>query len=185
MKLLIATTALAAMLGQYALAQTAEADQAPVGNALGGAGRAPNEGFFIVTPEAYHILASQAPGQPMYLHRTATGLEQTTVDAAGAEVAVPPGVNEGTEPVGVITDVVFDRAGEVAGLVISLDQAMGGGEREVAVAIGLLRMLPGSVNANETLFLLALDPADLMSAPDFQRPPESATPPGAAAGGSP
>lgn len=180
MKLVIATTALAAMLGQYAVAQTTEAEQAPVGDAAG-ASRAQSEGFFLARPEAYHFVASQAPGQPVYLDRTATGIEQTSVDAA-AEVAVAPGIDEGTEPVGVLADVVFDRAGQMAALVIRLDEAMGVGEREVAVAIGLVRMLPGDVNANETRFLLALDPADLVGAPDFQRPAESAAFPGGSVG---
>lgn len=163
---LIAATTLVLMLNQTALAQEAPEVDGAVGLATGAVG----EAFFLRRPEAYHILASEIPGQPVFLDRTSTGIQQPTVDEAQTGGAAERGIREGTRPVGVITDVVIDRAGQVAGLVIELDREMRGGSREIAVAIGLVRMLPGSTNANETSFLLALDPVDLVNAPDFERP---------------
>jgi hypothetical protein len=185
MKTLIASAALLVGLGGASFAQESpdaadaeepavEADPAldedtEVVGAVGLATGAVGETFFIRTPQEYHLLSTELPGQPVFLDTTATGMQHMSVTDPGAEGTVDEGIAEGERPLGEVVELLIDRRGGAAALVIELDEAMRGGEREIAVAMGLVRMLPDADDPAATRILLSLDPLDLENAPDFVR----------------
>ncbi len=144
--------------------------EADVGGAVGLATGAVGETFFIRAPQEYHILSTDLPGHPVYLDTTATGLQRMTAADPAAEGTVDREVAEGERPLGEVVELLLDRRGGAAALVIELDEAMRGGEREVAAAMGLVRMLPDPEDPRVTRILLSLDPVDLENAPTFERP---------------
>lgn len=185
----IAPVALAILLAQPALAQdtpepapdpvaepeTVPAEPAPQPaepDSPGLSSGAVGDTFFIRTPLEYHMLASELVGQPIYFDTTiAVGQTAAIEPTAGDDVEEE--IREAERPLGAISDVLIDRAGQVAALVIELDPELSGSEREVAVAGGLVRMLPVSDDPNKTVLMLTLDPIDLENAPEFQRTQEA------------
>lgn len=125
--------------------------------------------FFIRTPREYHMLAADLPGRPVYFDTTMP-VGQTTGARLPEDDGVEDEIREAERPLGTVTDVLLDRAGQVAALVIELAPELGGEEREVAVAGGLVRMLAVSDDPTQTVLLITLDPADLETAPAFERP---------------
>ncbi len=171
MRTIVAAAALAGLLVQAAAGQTAgDRDgtaEGDAGGAVGIATRAATDTFFIAELLEYHLLASNLAGQPVFLDATDTGIQRRggaptpgTADAAFLD---------GERPIGTITDLVLDRRGGAAGLVVELDPELPGGDREVAVAMGLVRMLPDSEDVARTHILLSVDPADIENAPAFRR----------------
>lgn len=204
------TTAIALLLASPAFAQEpaadaveAEPDAAPgevdledeaeVGGAFGLATGAVGETFFIRTPQEFHLLTSELPGHPVFFDTTPTGMARPVTEEPEAAGTVEQEIREGEVPVGVVTDVLIDRRGGAAGLVIELNEEMRGGGREIAVAMGLVRMLPDPDDPAATHILLSIDPVDVEAAPDFERPgapadgaaaqPQDAGPAGDAADG--
>jgi nicotinate-nucleotide--dimethylbenzimidazole phosphoribosyltransferase len=181
MKHCIIPAALALALAQPALAQdapeaatpeaaTPEAAPEPAEpESTGISTGAVGDTFFIRAPLEYHMLASDLPGRPVYFDTTMP-VGQTTATRPPEDSGVEAEIRQAERPLGTITDVLLDRAGQVAALVIELDPEMRGGDREVAVAGGLVRMLPVSDDPAETVVLLTLDPVDLENAPAFERP---------------
>lgn len=189
MRTIVAAAAMACLLAQAASGQTADGagesagtGEGDVGGAVGVATSAASDTFFIGEPREYHMLATALAGQPVFLDATDTGIQRR--GGAPAPDAIDAAFLEGERPIGTITDLVLDRRGGAAALVVELDPELPGGDREIAVAMGLVRMLPDSEDVARTHILLSVDPLDIENAPDFQRSnlPESAE--GAGAGGA-
>lgn len=172
MRRLVTAAALAASLGTGATAQPSEEGgsvEGDVGGAAGLATGAAADTFFIRAPLEYHLLATELPGRPIFLDSTDTGLQRRTAGEPEAERTTGSEVLTGEEPVGTITDLLIDRRGGTAGLLVELTPDMRGGDREVAVAMGLVRMLPDPEDPATTHILLSIDPVDLENAPTFER----------------
>lgn len=172
MRMLAAAALLAALIGPHALAQTAEEDTATEGEAGSAAGlatAAAADTFFIQKPLEYHLLATGLPGREVFLDATDTGMQLRTGEEAEAGGAADSAILKGEQPLGAITDLLIDRRGGTAGLVVELVPDMRGGGREVAVAMGLVRMLPDPEDPATTHILLSMDPIDLENAPTFER----------------
>jgi hypothetical protein len=174
MRTLFAAAVLAAALaGPVVLAQEAEVEdgspEGDVGGAVGLATGAAADTFFIRQPLEYHLLATELPGRAVFLDATDTGLQQRTAGEPEAAAAADAAILQGEAPVGEITDLLIDRRGGTAGLVVELAPEMRGGSREIAVAMGLVRMLPDPEDRATTHILLSIDPVDLENAPTFER----------------
>jgi hypothetical protein len=155
---------------QETAAEPATEPEADVGGAVGLATGAIGETFFIRAPQEYHMLSSELPGHAVFIDTTATGLQRMSAADPEAEGTVDREIADGDRAVGEVVELLVDRRGGTAALVIELDEGMRGGAREVAVAMGLVRMLPDAEDPAVTRILLSLDPVDLENAPDFQRP---------------
>jgi DNA mismatch repair ATPase MutL len=155
---------------QETATEPAAEPEADVGGAVGLATGAVGETFFIRAPQEYHLLSSELPGHAVYIDTTATGLQRMSAADPEAEGTVDREIADGDRAVGEVVELLVDRRGGTAALVIELDDGMRGGAREVAVAMGLVRMLPDTEDPAVTRILLSLDPVDLENAPDFQRP---------------
>jgi hypothetical protein len=153
-----------------AAAEPATEPEADVGGAVGLATGAIGETFFIRAPQEYHMLSSELPGHAVFIDTTATGLQRMSAADPEAEGTVDREIADGDRAVGEVVELLVDRRGGTAALVIELDEGMRGGAREVAVAMGLVRMLPDAEDPAVTRILLSLDPVDLENAPEFQRP---------------
>jgi PRC-barrel domain len=159
----IVLAALALLLAPPALAQDPAESSGIATGAVG-------DTFFIQAPLEYHLLGSELPGHPVFFDTsTPVGTTAAAPMPEGGD-PVDSEIREAERPLGTVTDVIVDRAGRVAGIVIELDPEMRGGDREVAVAGGLVRMVPGTDDPSQTVMLLTLDPVDLETAPDFERP---------------
>jgi hypothetical protein len=159
---------------QETATEPAAEPEADVGGAVGLATGAVGETFFIRAPQEYHLLSSELPGHAVYIDTTATGLQRMSAADPEAEGTVDREIADGDRAVGEVVELLVDRRGGTAALVIELDEGMRGGAREVAVAMGLVRMLPDTEDPAVTRILLSLDPVDLENAPDFQRPGQAA-----------
>lgn len=154
------------------MAQTPEEQSNPEGEVGGAAGLATGaaaDTFFIEQPLDYHLLATDLPGRPIFLDVTDTGMQLRTGGEAEAAGAADAAVLKGEQPLGTISDLLIDRRGGAAGLVVELTPDMRGGGREIAVAMGLVRMLPDPEDPAKTHILLSVDPVDLENAPAFDR----------------
>lgn len=174
MRTIVAAAAMACLLTQAASGQTAggaadsdASGEGDVGGAVGLATSAASDTFFIAEPREYHMLATDLAGEPVFLDATDTGIQRRGGAPAAGEADAA--FLEGERPIGTITDLVLDRRGGAAGLVVELDPELPGGDREIAVAMGLVRMLPDSEDVARTHILLSVDPIDIENAPDFQR----------------
>jgi len=168
---LVAMLAAGGAAAQATGAGQAEADtEAAVGGAVGLATGALGENFFIRSPQEYHLLAGEMAGMPVYLDATAGAMQPHLGQEPEAAGTLDAAIAEGERPLGAVADVLLDRRGGAAALVLELDPELRGGAREIAVAMGLVRMLPDAEDPATTRILLRLDPADVENAPNFERP---------------
>ena len=113
----------------------------------------------MTAPDRTPAQVNPAPGaQPWYTHQ---GSEMRASKLIGTNVK-----NDAGESIGEINEVVLDKAGKVAAVVIGVGGFLGIGEREVAVNFGSLRLAHD--NSGSTVVSLNATKDALKAAPEWK-----------------
>lgn len=178
-RLLLATTAVAAVLATGAIAQDASS------SAASSAASESTSSSMDMTSSSTEAMSSSAPASAESSATTASSAQATTTTGGGFDILsgytqadtdhlaskiigspVYDGAGTDANNLGKISDIVVNENGQVAAVVIGVGGFLGIGEKQVAVDFGALQFVIAADNTER--YVLQTTKDQLTNAPDFK-----------------